>query len=229
MQRTLKITMQRFIAPVLTIGLILCPIVDKRPVHAQVLRQIGHDQTIYLTFDDGPSKLYTPKILDVLRSKHVPATFFVLGFRVREFPGIARRLVAEGHEVGNHGYQHEFLPEKTTAWVEEDVKKTDGTIHQVTGSYPKYYRPPGGLITDNEEKSLRTLGHPVILWTVDSQDWKAANSAQIVREVVQQCRPGAVILMHDGVSKSRFTVEALPEIIDLLRAEGYHFARLPQG
>ncbi|EPZ43311.1 hypothetical protein AAC03nite_31620 [Alicyclobacillus acidoterrestris] len=208
------------------VGFVLGP---TQTIDAQVLRQIGHDKTVYLTFDDGPSKRYTPQILDILSAKHVPATFFVLGFRVREFPAIARRLVVEGHEIGNHGYQHDFLPEKTAAWVAQDVKRTDGTIHQVTGSYPKYYRPPGGLITDNEAKSIVSLGHPVILWTVDSEDWKANSADKIIRHVMDQIQPGAVILMHDGVSNSRYTVEALPKIIDALRAQGYHFARLPQS
>ncbi|WAH38704.1 polysaccharide deacetylase family protein [Alicyclobacillus dauci] len=186
-----------------------------------------HQKIVYLTFDDGPSLIYTPQILDILKREHVHATFFVLGSRVEEFPKISKRLIHEGHEVGNHGYHHDFLQEKTPAWVASDIRRTDVIVHHVIGSHAHYYRPPGGIITEPELRSVNTLGHPVVLWTVDSQDWKADGWEQIVQTVLRDTRPGSIILMHDGVSKSRYTVKALPVIIESLKNAGYQFRKLP--
>jgi peptidoglycan/xylan/chitin deacetylase (PgdA/CDA1 family) len=204
-------------------GIAFCPVA----VCQAMDRKTSVHKVVYLTFDDGPSLIYTPKILTVLQQEHVHATFFILGARAQKFPNIARRIVKDGHEIGNHGYCHDFLKHKDPTWVGKDVRKTDTIIHQITGAYPRYYRPPGGIINSIETRSVRTLGHPVALWTVDSRDWATPNSDIIVRRVLAAVQPGSIILMHDGVSNSRFTVLALPQIIERLHAAGYEFARLP--
>lgn len=182
---------------------------------------------VYLTFDDGPSLMYTPKILEILRDEHIHATFFVLGSRVQSFPHIAQWIVRDGHEIGNHGYYHEYLRQKRNRWVVRDIKRTDKVIRSTTGQSPKYYRPPGGIIPSPDAHLVRELGHPIALWTVDSHDWTATNPQQITANVLQHIRPGAIVLFHDGVSNSRYTIYALPVIIHSLKIQGYRFASLP--
>lgn len=185
------------------------------------------DKVVYLTFDDGPSLIYTPKILTVLRQKDVHATFFVLGSRVKSFPQITRLVVQNGHEIGNHGFQHDYPTAMTSPVFVADVRRTDRAIRQITGCEALYYRPPGGLITSKEVSNVQRLGHPLAGWAVDSRDWNAKSSKEIVNRVLRNVRPGSIILLHDGVSASRWTVQALPVIIDALKARGYHFRTLP--
>ncbi|GGI99875.1 hypothetical protein GCM10010885_06450 [Alicyclobacillus cellulosilyticus] len=186
------------------------------------------DKVLYLTFDDGPSPRYTPLILDVLKREHVRATFFVLGERSTWYPWLVRRERAEGHEIGNHGYVHRLITEEPEAQMVADVRRADAAIRRASGILPLYFRPPGGAVTPQARRVLNRLGHPIALWSVDSQDWRPGTSTMaIVRAVMRDARPGAVVLFHDGVSNSRRTAEALPVIIRHLRARGYRFDVLP--
>lgn len=187
----------------------------------------AQEKVLYLTFDDGPSELYTPKILDILRHDHIRATFFVLGFRCQQFPKITRRIHREGHEIGNHGFYHEQIVQKSDQWIRNDVLKTDRIIQHVCGIQPVYYRPPGGVMEMREVKELQKIGHPVVLWSVDSMDWKTSSAETILDNVKRGARPGSIILMHDGVSNSRYTIQALPALIHYYRAQGYVFKVLP--
>jgi peptidoglycan/xylan/chitin deacetylase (PgdA/CDA1 family) len=185
------------------------------------------EKVVYLTFDDGPSQRYTPLILDVLRHEHVRATFFVLGSRCAEFPQIVRRIHSDGHEIGNHGYYHESIVHKSDQWVQADILNSDRVIRQVCGESPLYYRPPGGLINQTEVHSIGKLGHPIALWTVDSRDWNAKSAQDIEENIETQVRAGSIVLLHDGVSNSRLTAEALPAIIQQLKTHGFSFSVLP--
>ncbi|MDQ0191418.1 polysaccharide deacetylase family protein [Alicyclobacillus cycloheptanicus] len=186
-------------------------------------------KTLYLTFDDGPSQRYTPQILDILRREHVRATFFVLGSRSQEYPGLVRRIRLEGHELGNHGFYHEVITGKPDVWVRQDVTKAERAIRAASGVTPVLYRPPGGMIDQREMAMLTKAGHPVVLWTLDSGDWRAKSAAPIVNTVLRNVQPGAIVLFHDGISPSRYTAQALPKIIRVCRARGYTFELVPVG
>lgn len=190
------------------------------------LKSSAQQKVAYLTFDDGPSQLYTPQILKELKQSHVKSTFFVLGFRCELFPAIVRRIHLDGHEIGNHGYYHQFIVHQTDEFVKSDVKKTDTAVFNACGVRPLFYRPPGGKIEINEVKVVQSMGHPIKLWTVDSKDWKANSTQFIIKNVEEHIRPGAIILFHDGVSNSRYTVQALPKIIKDLKNQGYIFKTL---
>lgn len=187
----------------------------------------AEQKVLYFTFDDGPSERYTAKILDILHQENVPATFFVLGFRSEQFPHLVRRMTDEGHEIGNHGFYHERIIGKPDEWVRSDVFRADEVIRKASGVNPVFYRPPGGVIDQREISVIRKTGHPVILWTVDSQDWNTTSVKEIVKNVVSNIQPGAIVLFHDGVSNSRYTVEALPTIIHKCRTQGFAFKVLP--
>lgn len=182
---------------------------------------------VYLTFDDGPSQRYTPRVLDILRRERVRATFFVLGYRCDEFPRLVRRIRREGHEIGSHGYYHRLLVHEPEAIVKSDLLRADAAIEHACGTRPVYYRPPYGAMDEADKSLVQRLGHPIALWTVDSEDWKATSDVAIIANVRQAIRPRAIVLFHDGVSASRWTVRALPVLIRYLRSQGYSFQVLP--
>ncbi|WP_067619554.1 polysaccharide deacetylase family protein [Alicyclobacillus acidiphilus] len=186
-------------------------------------KQEAQQKVLYFTFDDGPGALYTPQILDVLRREHVHATFFVLGSRCTELPDVMKRMQREGHEIGSHGYDHRNLAHVPEHVIRSEVQMADTAIVQVTGKKPRYFRPAYGAIDRRELPMILQMGHPVVFWTVDSLDWKATSAASIIHEVKTWARPGSIVLFHDGVSQSRYTVQALPVLIRYYRTQGYVF------
>jgi peptidoglycan-N-acetylglucosamine deacetylase len=185
-------------------------IVPEKPVLAK-------QKVIYLTFDDGPGAVYTPKILNVLRREHVHATFFVLGYRCQQMPLIVRQIKNEGHEIGSHGYDHRNLINKPESVIRSEIRMADSAIAQVLGQKPLYYRPPYGSIERREISNIRRMGHPVVFWTVDSLDWKAQSALTIIQNVERIAGPGSIVLFHDGTAQSRLTAQALPAIIRYYR------------
>lgn len=185
------------------------------------------EKVLYFTFDDGPSQRYTPMLLDVLRTYHVEGTFFLLGNRCAESPWIVRRIRLEGHEIGSHGYDHQYILHKSQADIRDEVTRADLAIYNACGTRPIYYRPPGGLLDREERVTIHRLGHPIAMWTVDSQDWRTPSAEAIVRNVEAAAQPGSIILFHDGVSNSRYTIQALPTLIRFYRSQGYDFRTLP--
>lgn len=183
-------------------------------------------KAVYFTFDDGPSQRYTPQILDILKREHVKATFFVVGYRCDDFPGLVRRIRKEGHEIGNHGYTHQYFVTSVEPFFRSDVLKADASIFHACGLKPVYYRPPGGIFNHDEQLMLKSMGHRLALWSVDSRDWSTNNKETIVRNVESKVHPGSVVLFHDGVSNSRYTVEALPILIHHYKQLGYQFRTL---
>ncbi len=183
---------------------------------------------VVLTFDDGPSSNYTPLLLDILAKKNVQATFFMLGKQVEKYPEIAKRVVEEGHEVGNHTYGHITVPNSSPTHLAGQIMKTNLVILQNTGVYPLYLRPPRGLYDMRMRRIAKLLGQELILWSLSSQDWHPRSTAKgIVRRVVDRASGGDIILFHDSGSlfgsgkASRYpTVEALEPIIDGLREKG---------
>ncbi len=179
-----------------------------------------------LTFDDGPHPELTPKLLDILRQQGVRATFFVLGSNVAKYPEIARRIVAEGHEIANHSYSHPALTKLGAARMNDEVGKTCDIIEQATGRRPLSIRPPYGALNASVEHALlQNYGLNVVLWSVDPLDWKRPGSAEVARRLVAGAQPGAILLAHDIHPG---TVEAIPEVIAQLKSQGYTFATVGQ-
>ncbi|SEI04344.1 polysaccharide deacetylase family sporulation protein PdaB [Halobacillus karajensis] len=184
---------------------------------------------IALTFDDGPEDTYTPQILEILKQKNVKATFFVMGERVTEYPERLKQIHEEGHVIGNHTWDHPHLPELSDQQMHENIKATSAEIEKVTGVKPDLFRPPFGEIEDRQAALLSGQGYRSILWTADSRDWEGLPAEEIVSRVKQDARPGVIALQHNYHASGPFeTVEALPQIIDELRAEGYEFVTVPK-
>ncbi len=200
-----------------------------RPV---LIRGPQEGRRISLTFDDGPSEHFTGKVLDILRDQQVPATFFVCGRNVEKHPELLRRIVAEGHEVGNHTYSHLLVYFKSRRRIAEEIDRTQAVIEKVIGIRPKVFRPPYGARWFGLVPTLRERGVHLILWSATGYDWKK-DVEGITASALRELKPGAVLLLHDGrntlptseIDRSR-TVLALPGIIAGARRQGYAFAPL---
>src|SRR6266851_79576 len=189
------------------------------------------DNAVALTFDDGPSP-ETERILNVLAEYNVSATFFMVGREVESFPGIARRVLAEGHEVGNHSYSHPSYLFQRSSETRAQVKRAQDIIAETIGVTPILARPPYGVRTPAYFGATRALGLHTVQWDVCGFDWKRISPTQIADKVLRKARPGSIVLLHDGDSAGKQgrknTVEALPLIIKGLRERQLPIAPLSQ-
>jgi peptidoglycan/xylan/chitin deacetylase (PgdA/CDA1 family) len=189
-----------------------------------VLSASRGSRKVALTFDDVPDPRYTPKVLDVLRDKKVSATFFAVGTRSLKYPNIVRRIHREGHNLGNHSYNHPDFSKLPLKKVQNQIGRAEKVIEGIAGFKPKLVRPPYGEILPEQLEWAKKCGFTVVNWDVDSSDWRQLNANQVFRNVTRAVRPGSVILMHAGGGKGQElsgTVKALPRIIDWLRAHDY--------
>ncbi len=187
---------------------------------------------VALTFDDGPSSAVTAPLLSALASQKVPATFFIVGQRVPGSQELLRRMVRQGHVVANHTYAHEDLTRLSDASIRSTLRRTAGAIRSAGVTPSRLVRPPYGAVTDRVRAVVSGMGLTTVLWDVDSRDWESGTSAQIAARVLGALRPqqSNVVLLHDGVARSGYTLHAVPAIIRGARARGFCFATLgPSG
>ena len=182
-----------------------------------ISKTAGTPKYIALTFDDGPSRKYTPILLDGLKERGVHATFFLMGKNIEGEEDIVKRMSEEGHLIGNHSYEHIQLTKAGAKAVCEAVEHTQEQIEAITGKRPEYIRPPYG---DWNEELEEEIGMTPVLWSLDSLDWKLKDTGKIIRQVLKDVKDGDIILLHDIFSSS---VEAALELIDILQKEGYVF------
>ncbi|GAA0322683.1 hypothetical protein GCM10008967_11480 [Bacillus carboniphilus] len=186
------------------------------------------EKLVALTFDDGPENHYTPMILDILKEKGVPATFFVIGDEISSYPEIMRRIVNEGHSIGNHTWSHPDLRKGWSSKVREEIQSTQQELQRVVGRKSDLFRPPYGAITKADLMVLNEIGMRNIHWSVDTLDWGGLPADDILEIVHQDISPGGIILQHNfqhGLLLDG-SVEALPRIIDDLRQQGYTFVTI---
>lgn len=185
--------------------------------HVRIRRDLTNKMLVALTFDDGPSDATTPKLLDILYEKDVPATFFMLGKMAQNSPDIVRRAEKEGHTVASHTMHHQNLVRIAANAAKDDIAESKAVFNDILGHTPTLTRPPYGNINNTVRDAI---GTPMILWSVDTLDWKSKNVDDILATTKEQVHDGAIILMHDIYGTS---VDAVPLIIDELRKEGYEF------
>jgi len=177
---------------------------------------------VALTFDDGPSPRCTPQLLDGLKARDVRATFFVVGCQVEKDPDIVVRMAAEGHQVGNHSYDHKELDKLSVREAAEDMEKNDALLHRLLGAGDYWVRPPYGLLSESERQALTV---PVIGWSLDTEDWKSKNTEKILDILYRQVSDGDIILLHDRYLNS---VSAALQAIDHLQQQGYRFVTVSE-
>ncbi|NOU68328.1 polysaccharide deacetylase family protein [Paenibacillus sp. LMG 31461] len=195
------------------------------------LRGSSQEKKVALTFDDGPDTRFTPKVLDALKANQVKATFFVLGAMANSHPDVIKRIVNEGHVIGNHSYSHENLPKLSVDKFQNQIESTENILHNLIGYAPRLIRPPYGAINEEQVKWIADHHYLIVNWNVDSLDWKSLNSDQVLHNIMQQTKPGSIILQHSGGADSQDlsgTVQAIGPLITKLKAAGYTFVTVPE-
>lgn len=181
---------------------------------------------VAMTFDDGPHHSLTPQLLDMLRARNIRATFYLVGRRVAMYPELTRRIAAEGHEIGNHSWNHPRLTSLGNDSLMRELDRTTAVIEETVGSRPITMRPPYGLLSTRQRALIyESRRFPTILWSVDPEDWRRPGSSVVANRIVGRSHPGAVILAHDIIGA---TVRAMPAALDGLIARGYGFVTVSE-
>ncbi len=197
------------------------PIHSPTPSPPTVTPEPSQDRkVIYLTFDDGPSKTWTPRILELLRRYNARATFFVVGINVQEHPGITDRIWEEGHGLANHTWTHSSLRGQGWAGFSYQVAQTDALLGERAADC---LRPPYGEVDYFTEQFAADMGKKVIMWDVDPFDWLRPGASYIANMVTSNAFPGAIVLLHDGGGDRSQTAAALETILAVLSERGYQF------
>jgi len=206
------------------------------PLFGQALgslpRRSAGDRAVALTFDDGPNPEATPRILDALAASRTVATFFLLGRHVERWPELARRVAAEGHVVGNHGWYHRKLHTQSPASVRRDLELGTAAIIGATGVRPAVFRAPHGFRAPWVSHIARSLGQRTIGWSLGVWDSARPGVDAIVERTVNGARPGSILLLHDGdgydaAGDRTQTAAAVPRIIDALESRDYRLVGVP--
>ncbi len=202
------------------------PIIDR---HGAIFLGDTSKKELYLTFDNGYENGYTAKVLDVLKAKKVPVVFFVTGHYVKDQPELLKRMVKEGHLIGNHSWSHPDMTRISDSAIRKELDQVQKAVAEVTGQKEmRYLRPPRGIFSERTLAVSHQAGYVSVFWSLAYKDWDihAQKGWKYAYDnVVAQLHPGAVILLH---SVSRDNAEALGSIIDAARKQGYEFKRLDQ-
>jgi peptidoglycan/xylan/chitin deacetylase (PgdA/CDA1 family) len=179
------------------------------------------ERVIALTFDDGPWPETTEQILEILQQHQIKATFFWVGAAAQKHPEIAQKVAQAGHEIANHTWNHKYekMSPETAA---QEVDQLDELIEELTGIKTTLFRPPGGVQDNGLVDYIYSKNYVNVMWSSDSFDWNDSTQ-QILDNVLQTATPGGIILMHDGGGNRYATVEALPQVLEQLKEEGYRF------
>lgn len=204
--------MRRFLA------LLLC-----LPMLALPVRGAEETKYVALTFDDGPSGKYTRQLLDGLYDRGVKATFLLCGYRIKIYPEIAQRILAEGHEIGYHGYSHKNMKELSRRTIASEIIDTDALLPE--GCCPRFLRPPGGSCSDAVRQVAQARGLVILGWSVDPRDWATQDAAAVEKSVLKNISDGDIVLLHDMSTSS---VEAALAIIDVLQERNFEIVTVSE-
>ncbi|CAH1208997.1 Peptidoglycan-N-acetylglucosamine deacetylase [Paenibacillus plantiphilus] len=186
---------------------------------------------IALTFDDGPDPVQTNEILDLLEQYDAKCTFFVVGKRVSQYPEIAKRIVAEKHEIANHTYSHTYfhIPAAENI-VRNEIERTEDEIYKATGRKSVLFRPPGGKYDETIIKVSNGMGLVPVMWSwhQDTQDWRRPGVQHILNKVLRNARNGDIVLFHDHVQGKSQTIRALELILPELHARGFRMVTVSE-
>ncbi len=198
------------------------------PAGARISYSSVHTDKMVLamTFDDGPHPVHTPKLLDMLKQRGIRATFFVIGTSAKAHPAIVRRIIEDGHEIGNHTWTHASLTTRSDAQIRSELKMSEDALVEAAGYRPHLIRPPYGAInTRIKEFMFSEFGYSTILWSVDPQDWRRPGVGVVTSRLVNGAHKGAILLAHDIHAP---TIQAMPSTLDQLLAKGYQFVTVSQ-
>lgn len=173
---------------------------------------------VALTFDDGPSGKYTRRLLEGLWERDAHATFFLCGYRMEQYPDLVLQILEEGHEIGCHGATHSSMVNMSRREICEEIVSMQEKLPE--GCATRFFRPPGGFVTDGVQQVAQARLQAILSWTVDPKDWAVKDAAAVERMVLKNVKDGDVILLHDMTDSS---VRAALDIVDALTKQGYEF------
>ena len=184
--------------------------------------------TLYLTFDDGPHQVYTPKLLDLLAHYDMTATFFLVGKQVEQNYKIVEIMHQRGHQIGNHSWSHQLMFWKSKRFITRELERTQHAIQQVIGTQPQYFRPPYGVMGLALHTVLKQLNLRPVFWSKSLYDWRQQSSSYLSRQFTNAARDNAIYLMHDGHCNASYTnrqptLDMLEKIIPQFLNSGYDF------
>ena len=184
--------------------------------------RIPDEKLIAITFDDGPRRETTERLLDGLRERGAQATFFVIGRQIQENQDLVERMQAEGHQVGSHTWSHVRLTGISADTLQQEVGRTEEALEDLLGEGSYWLRPPYGAVDEADRVLIQT---PMIKWSIDPRDWEKRDAAQVTAAVLEAAAPNQIILLHDIYDTS---VDAALAIVDALQAEGYRFVTVAE-
>jgi len=198
----------------------------KKPISA-------FEKEIALTFDDGPNKSCTPKVLEILDRYQIKATFFLIGKNVEKNPDLAKEIKKRGHLIGNHSYSHPFIITNNYSKINSEIKKTQEIIKNITGENPYFFRPPHGIMVFWQDEAIKEGLKPV-QWTIIAQDWQDKKNAEaILKKIISKAHNKDIIVLHDGCDikddcslHCQKIVKILPSLIEKLKQEGFRFVTI---
>jgi peptidoglycan-N-acetylglucosamine deacetylase len=197
---------------------------ERYQIAGEIIRRVETDQKIVaLTFDDGPTE-YADDILGVLQEKDVKATFYIIGDNVEQFPEAAQKIVAAGHELGNHSYTHQRMVFKSNEFIASEIEKTNDLIRKAGYQGEITFRPPFGKKFVGLPMYLKSKNMKTLTWDVEPQKFGADTSVEsYVAFVKNKTQPGSIILIHPWYGDENVSRDAIGPVIDMLKAEGYSF------
>lgn len=191
------------------------------------LNGASQNRQVALTFDDGPDEVFTVGVLDVLKEYDVHATFFFKGNQLERYASVVKRAYEEGNLIESHAYSHQELNKMSKPDIDKEIVATDKAFARVLGVQPAMIRPPFGAINKDVLQACENESEKIILWSIDTLDWSQAEPEHIAQNVLQNVRPGDIILMHSCEDREA-TIEALPIIIEGLKEKGFEIVDLSE-
>lgn len=186
---------------------------------------IRYRKVVALTFDDGPSK-YTSLIMKILKENKAKASFFVVGYLVKKRTKLLKEMARRRYTIGNHTYNHISLSKSSPQLIKKQLKMTEKEIYDATGKKPTWVRPPGGELNSSAINLILKQKYHISLWNIDTVDWRRKRASVIRNKILDDLKPGQVILLHDGGGNRMNTAKALPEIIKGIKEAGYRLVSL---
>jgi len=202
------------------------------PREPDIRRVETSEKVVALTLDDGPDPRYTPLVLELARRYRIPLTFFLTGEHVARYPELTRKILSDGHCIGNHTWSHPILVGRSEAEDVAEIMACGAEIEKVCGERPKLFRPPKGQVDENVMRAAASLRYEVVLWSVAVEHNDTRTAEAMARRVLDRVQPGSIILAHDGSPRGLIardeTVAAVALIIEGLQKKGYRFLTVPQ-
>lgn len=197
--------------------------------NGEPIRQIHTTQKVVaLTFDDGPDEPYTDQILQLLANRHVKATFYILGGNAKAYPNLIKKIMTEGHDLGNHTMSHSKMRGKSVAQISNDIQSVDNILRNLGYKKEITFRAPFGITSPELKTALQQLHKRQVLFTFLPQDWTPISAQEIYNNVMKQLKPGLIITLHDGGKRRQNTVKATEMLIDNLQKQGYRFVTVSE-